>query len=65
MEQSYNIESLVHAKHVGDEWFHEHDVLRMWSVSLEKLLWVVEPFGEAFDQGSSDVSKGGCQSIVQ
>lgn len=41
MEQGYDIESLVHAKHIGYEWSHKRNVLQVWLVfgELEKLLW--------------------------
>lgn len=57
MEQGYDIEGLVHAKHIGNEWSHERAVLRMLLVVVSFGEALVESFGEALNKGSSDISE--------
>ncbi len=59
VEESHYIEGLVHAEHVGYEWFHQLDVGWNCSMTLEKLIWSrLGRFGELWSESGDNYALG-------
>jgi len=44
MEERYDVESFVHAKHVGNEWLHELEVFRVSLMDWRSRVELVREF---------------------